>query len=146
MRYIALLFLFAAVFAQTYDVKYEPNPVDPELIEKIKCVINNAEPLCKDIVDIVEAIENKDFFRAIKVILQLVEDGKKMIDTCFPKSTNAGFNFAKLLLCLMRHATKFKEIIEAIQAKDWFRVMKLIGEALSGGDPFIIKCIEEAKS
>ena len=145
MRYIALLFLFAAVFAQTYDVKYEPNPVDPELLEKIKCVINNAEPLCKDIVDIVEAIENKDFFRAIKVILQLVEDGKKMIDTCFSKNEIYGLNFAKLLLCLMRHADRFKEIIDAIKAKDWFRVIELISKAISGGDPFIKQCIEEAQ-
>ena len=79
MKYFAFVLLLAAVFAAPVEVKRVQSPE----IDFLKCIINNAGPLCYKILDLIEAIEAQDIPNIIILAAECYDDGVNLYNQCF---------------------------------------------------------------
>ena len=143
MKYIALLVLFAAVFAQVQEQKNEKTWVDV-----VKCVLDNTEVMAPEVINLIEAIRDKDYLKIISIVGKLYDEGKTMYEQCF-KDTMLAFNWPAFGKCLLNNGAAaipaLAEVVQAILAKDWAKVAQLVAQVAIKALPIVMKCWEEGK-
>ncbi|MCQ2820869.1 MAG: hypothetical protein MJ252_26725 [archaeon] len=111
MKFLALLVLFAAVFA--HDVAKQDNDV----VEAIKCVLDKCDVILPEVVELCEAIRNKDYLKVISLCAKLYEEGKGVYDDCFKDVPELNFNWPAFGKCLLDNgASEIAELAEVVVA------------------------------
>ncbi|MCQ2817440.1 MAG: hypothetical protein MJ252_09265 [archaeon] len=142
MRYFALIFLFAAVFCNRLAEQNEKSTADI-----IKCVIEKVGPMSQDVIELIEAVREKDWVKVALMAAKLVEEGRLAFLECF-KDGDLGIDWVQFGKCLLDHGAEamdcLKEIVQAILAKDWDKVKELALNAAIKALPIVIDCFNAA--
>ena len=126
MKFIALVVLFAAVFACDPQIPNEKTWVDV-----VKCVLDKSDVILPEVVDLIEAIRDKDYLKVISIVAKLYDAGQSLYNECFAE-TMLAFNWPVFGECLLRNGASeipaLIDVVKAIIAKEWEKVATLVAQ------------------
>lgn len=143
MKFFAFVLLFAVATSQVAA------PQSSEQMEIIKCIIDNSGFLSQDAVELIEAIKEKDYVKAIAIVSKLYEQGKDLYQTCFKNDQLLGYNWPAFGKCILREGAKklakLQPLVDEIMAKNWEKVAELVADIAFRAIPTVVKCYGEGK-
>lgn len=144
MKFFALVLLFAVVFCSPLAKKENQDPIDI-----IKCVVEKVGPMTPDVVELLDAIKEKDWIKVAICAAKLVEEGRETFLECFKKEI-LQINWSKFGQCLLKNGAQaipdLQEIVKAVLEKDWAKVKELALHTAIKVLPIIVDCYNKSDS
>ena len=140
MKFGIFVALFALALTANVQKKNEMNDI-------MECLADHLVPIREEIVQLIAALQEKDYLKIIEIIPQVIESAEALYNDCFKTSTENGIK--EIAQCVLKYIMDHPEekigivleIYNAIVAKNWLKVIKLVSEAVAQGVDFVKTCI-----
>ena len=143
MKFFPLVLLFVFAFSSPLVETESKDPIDI-----IICVIEKIGPITKDVVEILDAIKEKDWIKVAIISARLIEEGRLTFVECFQEEYFLNINWAAFGKCLLENGassiSELAAIVEAILDKDWAKVKELAIQTSIKYLPMVIDCYNRA--
>jgi hypothetical protein len=122
-------------------------PVEQDLqsniIDKVKCFVEQALPLIPQVTEIIAAIKEQDIMTVMMLGMGLYEDIKEMINVCIPKEQILAANWDRFYDCAMGIGSLGGDafiLATRIAARDFLGAAALVPIVIANGGAVIDKC------